>query len=147
MPRPWFGCCLSRIRCIDLDQLLHITNNLMEQANRNAMRAVRKISTSCCTRITAVTACWLSTRSTSENELTQELLHQALYWKSNIPQSVAEGEHLALGCAARICRLSGRSPREKEHISRIRVNQLHMQPIHAAGCANTAVSIGVCGEL
>ena len=53
-------------------------------------------------RLTAVIACWLPTRPTSG--ISPKNLHQVLHWKSNMPQSVAEGDHLALGRVAPIGR-------------------------------------------
>ena len=101
------------------------------------------ISISC---FSAVTACWLSTRSTIRMSSHKNSLQQVLHWKSNMPQSVVECEHLVLGRAARSCRLSRNFPRERKTHCQTSGHQLQMQPTHAAGCASIAVSIGICGE-
>ena len=119
----------------------------MERAKRNAMRAVQASQFHAIPRSTAVTACWLSTRSTIRMSSHKNSCSKFCTGNPTCLNPSFECEHLVLGRAARSCRLSRNFPRERKTHCQTSGDQLQMQPTHAAGCASIAVPIGICGEL
>ena len=110
------------------------------------MRAVQASHFHAIPRSTAVTACWLSTRSTirmssHKNSCSKfctgsptclNLLLSASTSFSAVQHEIADYPENFHARGKTHCQTSG--------------HQLQMQPTHAAGCAGIAVPIGICGE-
>ena len=70
------------------------------RANRDAMRAVQASQSFTVSPPDCGDSLLVIHKTHQMNTLTQKFMHQALYGKSNMSQSVTEGDHLALSRAS-----------------------------------------------
>ena len=84
----------------DFNSLPLITNDLMEWANRDAMRAVQASQSCAVSPLDCGVSLVVIHKTHQTNTLTQKFMPQVLYGKSKMSQSVTEGDHLALSRAA-----------------------------------------------